>query len=180
MPRDEAPEAPEIKADTVDALFEAVRDSLNAEDTREQSFNTRAGGLAGFVGVIVSITTAAGKIALDEDPSRVATVASAIAFAVAIIALLTSLIIAITKILIPQESAAISMSTVERYPTWEYIATDKTMVRGEILRGSITALAKDRQRNSSKATWLRRAYKALLVAVAALTAFGGILVIDAL
>lgn len=180
MPPDEAQEPPEIKDETVDALADAVRDFLNSEDRREQSFNTRAGGLAGFVGIIVSITTAAGKVALDEDPSCVATVAGAVAFAVAIGALLASLIIAITKILIPQESAAISVSTIERYPTWEYIAKDKTMVRGEILRGLITALAKDRQRNSSKAIWLRRAYKALLVGVAALAAFGGILAIDAL
>ena len=170
----------QIKPDTVDALVETVRQFLQAEDTREQSFNTRAGGLAAFVGIIVSVTTAAGKLALDEQPSPCATTFAAIAFAVAMIALLVTLVLAVVKVLIPQESAAISMETIERYPNWEYIAKDKAMVQGEILHGLIAALAKDRQRNSSKATWLRRAYIALLVGVVALIAFGAILAVDAL
>jgi hypothetical protein len=48
--------------------------SSPAEDGREQSFNTRAGGLAGFIGIIVSISTAAGNVALDNDPSCLATI----------------------------------------------------------------------------------------------------------
>lgn len=180
MPSDSEGEQPQISEESVGALLETVRGFLKDEDGREQGLNTRAGGLAGFVGIIVSITTAAGKLAVDEDPSCTATVLGAIAFVVAIGALLTSLIIAVTKILVPQEGAAISMETIERYPTWEYISKDKVMVEGELLRGVITALAKDRQRNSSKATWLRRAYTALLVGVAGLAAFGAILAIDAL
>jgi hypothetical protein len=180
MPPDEARETKEIKDDSVEALLEAVREFLKDEDGREQSFNTRGGGLAGFVGIIVTVATASGKVALDEDPSCLATVLGGIAFAVAMGALVVSLVIAVTKVLIPQEGAAIDMKTIDDYPNWRYISQEKVMVQGELLRGLITALAKDRQRNSSKARWLRRAYKALLVGVAGLAAFGGILAIDAL
>jgi hypothetical protein len=166
--------------ETVDALLEAVRGFLQDEDGREQSFNTRAGGLAGFVGIIVTLATAAGRIALDRDPSCVATVLGAVAFAVAMGALIVSLVMAVTKVLIPQEGAAIAMKTIENYPTWMYVSQEKVMVQGELLQGLISALVKDRQRNSSKAEWLRRAYTALLVGIAALAAFGAILAIDAL
>lgn len=171
---------PGIKPETVDALVDAVRDLLQAEDTREQSFNTRAGGLASFVGIIVSLTTAGGKLAFDEHLSHRATILGTVAFGVAMAALLVTLLMAIVKVLVPQESAAISMKTIQRYPNWEYIAQDKVMVQGEILHGLIAALAKDRERNSSKATWLRRAYIALLIAVVGLIAFGVILGMDAL
>jgi hypothetical protein len=168
------------KEDTVDALLDAVRAFLAEEDGREQSFNTRAGGLAGFVGIIVTLATAAGRIALDQDPSCLATVLGATAFAVAMGGLVVSLVIAVTKVLVPQEGAAIAMETIENYPNWMYVSQEKVMVQGELLQGLISALAKDRQRNSSKAKWLRRAYKALLVGIAALAAFGAILAIDAL
>lgn len=180
MATEEAPTAPQINAETVDALVDAVRDLVAAEDGREQSFNIRAGGLAGFVGIIVSISTVGGKVALDQNPTYLATVLGAIAFSVAMVALIGSLVVAITKILIPRESAAIGMGTIERYPTWEYISKVKPMVQGEILHGLIAALAKDRQRNSSKAKALRRSYVALLIGVAALAAFAVILTVDAI
>ncbi|MGH3041372.1 MAG: hypothetical protein ACRDNG_06500 [Gaiellaceae bacterium] len=157
MPSDEAQDILKIKGDTVDTLVRAVRAFLKDEDGREQSFNTRAGGLAGFVGIIVTVATASGRIALDEDPSGLATVLGTVAFTVAMVALIVSLVIAVTKVLIPQEGAAIDMKTIEDYPNWRYISQDKVMIQGEILRGLIRALAKDRQRNSSKAKWLRRA-----------------------
>ena len=180
MAPEETPKPPEINRDTVDALVDAVRDFLSAEDAREQSFNTRAGGLAGFIGIIVSISAAAGKVALDKNSSCLATILGGVAFGVAMIALVVSLVVTITKILIPQESAAIDMSTIERYPNWEYVGKEKEMVQGEILHGLIAALAKDRQRNSLKAKALRCAYIALLVGIGALAVFGGILAIDAI
>lgn len=175
-----ASDVPEgINEETVESLLNEVREQLKAEDAREQSFNTRAGGLAGFVGIIVAITTGVGKVALDADLSCRAEVLMGVAFGIAMLSLLASMGIAVVKVLIPQESAAISMKTIERYPKWEYVKKDPVMVHGEIMRGLITALAKDRQRNSSKAKWLRWAYIALLVGIMALTFLGAILAVDA-
>lgn len=170
----------DIDAETVETLVENVRDMIKAEDAREQGFNVRAGGLAGFLGLTVSAAVAVAKVGLDEPLSGVATVCAAISLTVAFAALLTSLAVAVVKILLPQESAAIAMSTIEKYPTWEYISRSKVMVQGETLHGLIGALAKDRERNSSKATWLRWAYVALLVGVVFLLVFACILGIEAL
>lgn len=170
----------QVNPETVETLYAAVGEFLSAEDAREQSFNTRAGGLAGFVGIIVSISAAVGKVALDEDPSEWATIAGGIFFGVAMIALVASLLISITRVLIPQEGAAIAIGDIENYPNWGHIDQEKVMVQGKILRGLVTALAKDRQRNDKKATALGRAYAALLVGIGALAVFGGILAIDAI
>ena len=170
----------EIVGETVEALVESVREMIKAEDVREQGFNVRAGGLAGFLGLTVSAAIAVAKVGLDTPLSCVATAFAAISLAVAFGALLTSLALAVVKVLLPQESAAIAMSTIEKYPTWEYISQPRVMVQGETLHGLIGALAKDRERNSAKATWLRRAYVALLVGIASLIVFAGILGIEAL
>ena len=169
-----------IRADTVAALLDAVGDYLSAEDVREQSFNTRAGGLSGFVGIIISLSAAVGKVALDENPSDWATAAGGAAFGVAMAALVVCLVIAITKVLVPQEGAAIAISDIEKYPTWDYISREKHMAEGEILRGLAIALAKDRQRNSAKARALGHAYIALLVGIGTLALFGAILAVDAI
>jgi hypothetical protein len=174
------PGSPDIDKETVEALVENVREMIKSEDGREQGFNVRAGGLAGFLGLTVSAAIAVARIGLDRPLSCVATVFAAITLAVAFGALLTSLALAVVKVLLPQESAAIAMSTIEKYPNWEYISQPRVMVQGETLHGLIGALAKDRERNSSKATWLRRAYIALLVGVASLTVFAAILGIEAL
>jgi uncharacterized membrane protein SirB2 len=168
-----------VKPETVDALLDAVGEFLSSEDSREQSFNTRAGGLSGFVGIIISISAAVGKVALDENRSHWATAAGGVVFGLAMLALVISLVIAITKVLIPQEGAAIAISDIENYPNWEYVAGEKYMVQGEILRGLVIALARDRQRNDAKATALRRAYIALLCGIVLLAIFGGILAVDA-
>jgi hypothetical protein len=168
-----------IHRETVETLLDEVREQLKAEDAREQSFNTRAGGLAGFVGIIVAITTGVGRVALDSDLSCMAAVLVGIAFGTTMLALLAALGIAIIKVLIPQESAAISIRRIEAYSTWEYVSKEEVMVKGEIMRGAIAALAKDRQRNSSKARWLRHAYLALLVGTAGLVTLGSILAVDA-
>lgn len=174
------PDILEINEETVETLVENVREMLKDEDAREQGFNVRAGGLAGFLGLTVSAAIAVAKLGLDTPLSGVAIVCAAISLAVSFGALLTSLALAVVKVLLPQESAAIAMSTIEKYPNWEYIAQQKVMVQGEILHGLIAALAKDRERNSSKATWLRRAYVALLVGVASMIVFAAILGIEAL
>lgn len=173
---DETPSG--INQSTVETLFEDVREHLKFEDAREQSINTRAGGLAGFVGIVVAITTGLGKLALDLDPSRLAAVLAGFAFGVTMLALMAALGIAIVKVLLPQESSAISMKRIESYPTWAYISRDQVMAQGEIMRGWINALARDRQRNSLKAKWLRRAYIAFLVGMARLVLLAVILGVD--
>lgn len=55
------------REDTVDALLETVRELLRAEEARATSLNTRGSGLAGFVGLIVSLSASLGQRALSVD-----------------------------------------------------------------------------------------------------------------
>lgn len=167
-----------IDQGTVETLLEDVREQLKAEDAREQSINARASGLAGFVGIIVAITTGLGKLALDSDPSCLAAVLAGVMFGITMLALLVALGIAVVAVLIPQEASAISIKRIESYATWAYISKARVMVQGEIMRGWIQALAQDRQRNSSKARWLRRAYVSFLVGAVGLVLLAIILGID--
>jgi len=68
------PDIPEINEETVETLVENVREMLKDEDAREQGFNVRAGGLAGFLGLTVSAAIAVAKVGLDTPLSGVAIV----------------------------------------------------------------------------------------------------------
>jgi hypothetical protein len=139
-----------------------VREFQNAEDAKEQSFNSRAAGLTGFVGIVVTLASGAGKLAIDEGIDGFAAIAAGAAFTLALVGLALAIGIAVVKVLIPPESSAIGITTIQRYPTWQYISKEQVMVRGEIMKGLIKAVALDRQRNSDKAKWLKRAYRSFL------------------
>jgi hypothetical protein len=88
----------------------------------------------------VAITTGLGKLAVDSDPSWLAAVFGGIAFGITMLALLVALGIAIIKVLIPQESSAISIKRIESYPTWTYLAEQPRRVpRARIQFGSLLA-----------------------------------------
>jgi hypothetical protein len=85
------PDHSEINAETVETLVDNVREMIKAEDAREQGFNVRAGGLAGFLGLTVSAAIAVAKVGLDTPLSCVATVCAAISLAFATLVGLDSL-----------------------------------------------------------------------------------------
>lgn len=61
-----------INAETVSELLAAVRGLVRDEQDRETSFNTRASGLTGFVGIILSLGAAAGA-STGKDAGSVST-----------------------------------------------------------------------------------------------------------
>jgi hypothetical protein len=88
-------------------LEEGLLRFISPRRTCENRAFNRAGGLAGFAGIIVSISTATGELALGRHLSSGVTAAAASVFAVAMISVLAAVVIAVVKILIPQEGAAI-------------------------------------------------------------------------
>jgi hypothetical protein len=82
-----------------------VREFQNAEDAKEQSFNSRAAGLTGFVGIVVTLASGAGKLTVDEGIDGFAAIAAGAAFTLALVGLALAIGMAVVKVLIPPESS---------------------------------------------------------------------------
>jgi len=174
--RSPPPELLEPKTEaTVDALLETVRHLLEEENSRGQSFNTRGVGLAGFVGVVVSLSTTLGHDALAADwgaPWKGIVVGL---FTGALASLVGSAVVVVIGVLRPRETATLGMAEVEKYPLPEYIYAPKVMNQGRIMRGLIDALIIERLRAGSQATGLHWSYRLLLVGLACISILGFLL-----
>ncbi len=160
---------------TVDALLETVRHLLEEENSRDQSFNTRGVGLAGFVGIVVSLSATLGHDALAADwaaPWKDIVVGF---FTGALVSLAGSVVVVVIGVLRPRETATLGMAEVEKYPLPEYIYAPKVMNQGRIMRGLIDALIVGRLRAGSKATGLHWGYRLLLVGLVCISILGFLL-----
>lgn len=167
------------REDTVDALLETVRELLRAEEARATSLNTRGSGLAGFVGLIVSLSASLGQRALSVDLAGVPEVIAIVLFAAALGLLVAAVLVVVLRVLAPQSYRNLAMSEVRRYALPEFVFAEKVMVQGRTLRGLIDALATERDRNDRKARALRTAYVLLVTGLAAAAAEALILAVDA-
>lgn len=162
---------PETEA-TVDALLETVRHLLEEENARDQSFNTRGVGLAGFVGIVISLSTALGHEALATDWGAPWKGIAVGLYAGALASLVGSVVVVIRTVLRPQEAASLGIAEVEKYPLPEYIYAPKVMNQGRTMRGLIDALVIERSRAGSKATGLHWSYRLLLAGLACISILG--------
>jgi hypothetical protein len=160
---------------TVDALLETVRRLLEEENSRDQSFNTRGVGLAGFVGIVVSLSTTLGLDALAANWGAPWKGIAVGLFAGALASLVGSVVVVVTKVLRPRESASLGIAEVEKYPLPEYIYRPKVMNQGSVMRGLIDALVIERSRAGSKAAGLHWGYRLLLVGLACISILGFLL-----
>lgn len=160
---------------TVDALVETVRHLLEEENSRDQSFNTRGVGLAGFAGIVVSLSTTLGNDALTADWGAPWKGIAVGLFAGALASLVGSVVVVVTKVLRPRESASLGIAEVEKYPLPEYIYRPKVMNQGSVMRGLIDALVIERSRAGSKASGLHWGYRLLLVGLACISILGFLL-----
>jgi tetrahydromethanopterin S-methyltransferase subunit B len=157
----------QIQEDTVEALLDSVRHFLDAEDTRSQSFMARASGLAGFAGLIVSVSGIVGReLFRHEWGSGFSESLATTSFVIGVASLFATLASAVFGVLWPRAFDTISMDEIRRYPLREMIYQPKVVVQGRTLRGPVEALASERDRNSRKASWLKWAYGFLVVALA--------------
>jgi hypothetical protein len=134
----------------------------------------RAGGLAGFAGLIVSVSGILGReIFRHEWSSQLGRFIALITFAAAVVGLFGTVATAVFGVLWPRSFDTISMEEIRRYPYPEFVYERKVMIQGRTLRGLIEALASERDRNSRKAVALKWAYALLVVALAlvAISAF---------
>lgn len=165
---------PETEAN-VDALLEAVRLLLAEEDSRDQSFNTRGVGLAGFVGIVISLSATLGREALSASWGAPWKEIAVALFGVVLVSLIGSAVCVVRGVLQPREAASLSMGDVEKFALPEYVYRPKVINQGIIMRGLIDALAIERSRAGRKASGLRWGYRLLLGGLASISILGFLL-----
>jgi hypothetical protein len=165
--------------ETVHALLETVKDLLRSEEARATSLNTRGSGLAGFIGIIVSLSVTVGRDVLSADMALSARLVAIVVFVAALGVLVASVIIVVVRVLAPVSYRNIAMSEISRYALPEFVQQEKVMVEGRTMRGLIDALASERDRNDRKARSLGRAYNLLVAALCLVAGEAIILALDA-
>ena len=165
---------PDVVAN-VDGLVETVRDLLAAEDSRDQSFNARGVGLAGFVGIIVSLTTTVGRDALQVELTSGWRIACITLFGGALLLLLATVVVVVRGVLTPKDTKQLGLGEVERYPLPEFIYRPKVMNQGRTLVGLVETLGVERQNAKAKARSLRIAYRTLTAGLVCIALLGFIL-----
>jgi hypothetical protein len=168
----------QIQADTVDALMETVRDFLHAEDSRGQSLIGRGSGLAGFAGLIVSLSGLIARDLFDRSSSGTASSVAGVVLVVALIALVGTIAVVVFGLLWPRSYDTIAMEEIERYPLQEFVFERRAMVQGRTMRGLIEALASERSRNAAKAKALKLAYLLLGAGLALVALSASILILS--
>jgi hypothetical protein len=162
-------------AENVEALLGELRELLAAEESRDQSFNARGVGLAGFVGIIVSLSTTLGRDALRADLADAWQVVATALFGAALVLLLASVIVVVLGVLGPKQSAHLSYAEVSRYASPERIYQHKVMSQGRSMQWHIGVLGIERERAGKKARWLRWGYGTLIGGLVCIASLGFIL-----
>jgi hypothetical protein len=127
------------------------------------------------VGIVVSLSTTLGHDALAASWGAPWKGIAVGLFAGALASLLGSVVVVVTKVLRPRESASLGIAEVEKYPLPEYIYRPRVMNQGSVMRGLIDALIIERSRAGAKAAGLHWGYRLLLVGLACISILGFLL-----
>ncbi len=84
-----------------------------------------------------------------------------------------AVVFVVAKVLLPTSGITIATAEIKRYPYMEFVTRERVSVLGHLMNGSVLSLESERERNASKAKWLRRSY-VLVCAGLLLVAFAGI------
>jgi hypothetical protein len=159
--------AGKIVPEALPVLRDAIRDALDQEDERGESFNARASALIGFVGVILSVAAAASLAGgVTNDPQR-----DWVKALVAVLligggaTLLFSVGAAVFKILRPLPGKRISTRDTDAFNEAKFTHLQPGSVDRYLIDAYGKALTAERVRNDGKAAWLIYSYVALLVGV---------------
>jgi hypothetical protein len=168
--------AGEVNRETVEVLLQTVKDFLADEDSRAQSLNARATGLAGFVGLIVSLAAVVGRADSAEFSRRLQLTLGVLLIA-ALVLLLGAVLTAVLFVLLPKGYQVIASEEVDQYPTYRFVSEDTVMAQGRLMTGLVKTLAIERQRNSVKATALKLSYFLVGLGITCIAAGGLILAV---
>ena len=160
---------------TVEVLLETTWRLSEAETSRTDSLDRKAATLATFASLLASLTAGLGDSFVGEA-------GSAWAFAVfcsGLFALVLSVGLAVGA-LVPREYLTLGMPEIEQFPIWSEIRKTPQQLRGELLQGLVTVIARERELNDRKAGRITAAFLllfgglVLLAAEAATLSAGGV------
>lgn len=171
-------EGREIVDASVGELLGAIRHLLADEESRASSLNSRGSGLTGFIGVILSVAAAAGAGLTVKGLDHWARVVVGVLVGIAFLVLVIAVVLVVARVLVPTDGVAISVDEAQKFPTWEFIARPQVMIQGHLMRGYLRTLARDRQRNNTKALWLRISYILVTVGLILVAAAGAVATLD--
>ena len=164
-------------AASVNLLLEFAREqALADEQERQRHLDNKAGTLAGFVAVALSLEAALGASVLTGDKLGCTTRGFFIAaFVVALVSLATAAWLAAEKVLAPKGYPALTTEVIRQLSSPAEMQKDPPTLAGRQLATVVNITVESRERNDGKARSLRWAFRALSVAVVAIAAQGLVL-----
>jgi hypothetical protein len=170
----ESGERPIGKPSSVRLLLDFARDiGLADEETRQRHLDTKAGTLAGFVAVALSLEAGLGASVLTTDELGCAVRALFIFFfVVAVLGLAGAALSALLGVLAPQPYLGLREEILSGLATRAEMEVDEDVVRERQLATVVDIALYGRWTNDRKAKWLGWAARALAIAVVAIAAQG--------
>lgn len=162
------------KQESVELLLEFARtQGLGDEQERQRHLDEKAGTLAGFVAVALSLEAALGASVLTgDDVECVARGFFIAAFVVALVELAAAAWLAAIKVLAPQGYPALTEEVIEGLKSPSEMNEDTLELSGKQLATVVSITLDSRARNNGKARYLKWAFRALSVAVIAIAIQG--------
>ena len=157
---------PGINPETVEVGLENARWVLADEQARGQSLQTRASGLAGFAGIIISllaaaVVTAAQRHDLTEGQRTVVT-----AFlAYGLVLLIAAIAMLLLGVLATRQIEVTAVSELELYAKRTFMTHSPAWAQGRITSTLVKALAAERAQNNRRVRWLNSGATAVVAAL---------------
>lgn len=163
-----------IASETLPELRDTLRELLKAEDGRADSFHARGSALTGFVGIVLSVATAAG-LAFGQGPSlhwAVSKVAVAVLMASGLLTLFLVVVVVVVKVLRPEPGETIGIRDTDEYNEPKFTSLQPRQFHRYLIDAYGQGLKSERERNNGKAMWLTRSYYLVTVGLACLALAG--------
>jgi hypothetical protein len=165
---DPAPDAPAANPEGVAALLAIATDAVEDERERGRALDTKCASLAGFTGLILSITAALTPALVDHKLGTVGKPLAETTFGLAILFLLAAVLLAIEGVLMPQKYRSMGTAQVANFSLPNIQAQEAVWVHRSMLGALSAILAQDRPVNNCKAKltkWVGRCLAIGFIAV---------------
>jgi hypothetical protein len=150
-------------AEGVAALLAIATDAVADERERGRALDTKCASLAGFTGLILSLTGAFAPALLDSKLGKIGQPTAEVAFFVAIVSLLLAVLVAVMGVLMPQKYRSMGTEQVANFARPSVQREDALWVHQSMLGALADILAKDRPVNNCKARLTRLVARFLAV-----------------
>jgi hypothetical protein len=153
-------------------LLNIVQDLLDSESKRDDAVNARGVAVVALCAVMLTLTATVTGAPLAVGFNRGWRVLAIILVTLAIGTLCVAASTAMLGVLRPRRFAMLATAEVRKFTTAEYLERSDDANRQVLLTGMVEILENERARSAQKATWLRRSYALILIAMISLAVVG--------